>query len=558
MSTPESYTDSMMFEKPQALAKSPLVLSLMALLIMPNQPTAAQSGVAIEFSDAGLRSLRYNNVEYLAFGDFRVEQAHFRSLNGSNIAGDPTGTIIVDKASRRIRQTFPWGTLLIKYAAAANRLVVTVTVSNRTESILDGLWFEPFGLRFVSKVREYDGIVPLISNTNGQPGVVQASDDLSVVVLASENGANPIQFGFPWALDRPKNTIFPLSFNTGRVASLPDSYPTIKRPIPPGGADSFSFSLRFGPPGSTIASLAGDVYKKFANDHPPILQWADRRAIGALFLSTAVAGWPNNPRGWMQDPKIDITTSAGLAEFRRRVLAYADGSIAILKRMNAQGMITWDVEGQQFAHPTSYIGDPRLVDRIAPEMGAIADEYFQRFRDAGMRVGVCIRPQKLIISADNVTARQVPISDPTEVLIEKVAYAKRRWGATLFYVDSNVNVDDPNPIEAQVFQKLANEFPDVLLIPEHSRTLYYGYAAPYRELRQGHASTDAEVRAIYPSAFSVIYTADGPIDQRHEDLREGVQHGDVLLFRAWFDDPQNGKDKMIYEEAAQASSIGKP
>ena len=33
--------------------------------------------------------------------------------------------------------------------------------------------------------------------------------------------------------------------------------------------------------------------------------------------------------------------------------------------MNAQGMITWDIEGQQFRHATTYIGDPRLVETLA-------------------------------------------------------------------------------------------------------------------------------------------------------------------------------------------------
>jgi hypothetical protein len=548
----------MVFPELGAFPKPLLLLMLSALLVGSNQDVFAQASVGIDFNDTGLSSLRYNNIEYLAFGEFRLHQANFRSVNGVSVAGDPTGSIVIDSTSHRIRQAFSWGTLVVKYTAAANRLLVTATFANTSENILEGLWFEPFGLRFVSSVREYDGNVPLISNTYGQPGLVRASDESSVVVVASEDGARPIQLGLPWALDRPKNTIFPLTLNTGRVASFPDSYPVIKRPIPPGGSDSFSFSLRFGPRGSTVESLAGDVYNRFASDHPERLRWVDRRAIGALFLSTAATGWPTNPRGWLQDPKIDITTSTGLADLRRRVLAYADGSIAILKRMNAQGMITWDIEGQQYSHPTSYIGDPRLVDLIAPEMDTIADEYFQRFRDNGMRVGVCVRPQTLVTSTNKISVNQVPNADPTEVLLQKVAYAYKRWGATLFYVDSNVNADNPNPIGAEVFERLAHDFPEALFIPEHSRTQYYANTAPYRELRQGHAATDREVRSIYPNAFSVIYTADGPIDQRHDDLRDGVKRGDVLLFRAWFDDPQNRKDRAIYEEATQGSSGGKP
>jgi hypothetical protein len=426
-----------------------------------------------------------------------------------------------------------------------------VNVHNRSSNALDGIWFEPFGLRFPERVREYDGSVPLITNSVGQPALVRTSFASGAVVVASEDGGKPVQIGYPWALDRPNNTLFPLSINTGRVSSLPDSYPTIRRPIPAGGDESFSFSLRFGPPEATIAALARDVYEKFATDFPPLLKWLDRRPIAALFLSTSAAGWAANPRGWLQDSTIDTATPAGVANFRRRVLAYADGSIAILRKMNAQGMITWDVEGQQYPHAISYIGDPRVFETLAPEMRGVADEYFKRFRDAGLRVGVCIRPQRLEVMDGGVVRGQAPVTDPTDLLMEKVRYAQKRWGATLFYVDSNVNGDDLNPIDAAVFQKLAAAFPDSLFIPEHSRMRYYAYAAPYRELRQGHASTAADVRAVYRDSFSVIYTADGPIDQRYDDLVAGVKGGDVLLFRGWFDDPQNAKDRSIYLKARE-------
>ena len=51
--------------------------------------------------------------------------------------------------------------------------------------------------------------------------------------------------------------------------------------------------------------------------------------------------------------------------------------------MNAQGMITWDIEGQEYPHATSYIGDPRKVSLLAPEMEPMADAYFAKFRRGG-------------------------------------------------------------------------------------------------------------------------------------------------------------------------------
>ena len=98
----------------------------------------------------------------------------------------------------------------------------------------------------------------------------------------------------------------------------------------------------------------------------------------------------------------------------------------------------------------------------------LADDYFKKFLDAGLRTGVCIRPQQLVVSADGSTAQQVPVADPMQLLIAKATFAHNRWGTTLFYVDSNVNATDPNPIDASIFQKLAATFPDSLFMPEHS------------------------------------------------------------------------------------------
>ena len=65
--------------------------------------------------------------------------------------------------------------------------------------------------------------------------------------------------------------------------------------------------------------------------------------------------------------KIDITTDKGKAAFRAALLKLADNSIKVLKDTNAQGMITWDPEGEEFSE-SCYYGDPRLVPTLAPEM----------------------------------------------------------------------------------------------------------------------------------------------------------------------------------------------
>jgi hypothetical protein len=286
-------------------------------------------------------------------------------------------------------------------------------------------------------------------------------------------------------------------------------------------------------PGTRLLSPARSPLARL---YPATLQWPDRRPIGAIMLGTAAAGFPRNPRGWFLDRSVDITTPQGRKEFHDRLMQLADVSIANLRAMNAQGAITWDIEGEQYPHPQTYVGDPRLVDVLAPEMGACVDEYFRRFRDAGFRVGITIRPQQFVRSADQTRASQEELVDPMRQLEDKLTYAETRWGATLFYIDSNrvfLVADD-------VLRTLASRHPKALLIPEHSGILGYAVAAPYQKFRtQPLLSTRKVARVLYPDSFEVLDVADEISPARISDLSHHMRSGDVILFRCWFNDPAN-------------------
>lgn len=524
------------------------VLWIPVLLVVSSQSSPSPE-VSYQLGRAGLTSLRFEGHEFLADGMPRVN-----AVSGRSVKGDPVDLRIpapfrTNWLTRTARAEASWGSIALTYRGSADRLLVTVEVTNRSPHRIDGLWLELMQLRFPSRPAEYDTVTPLLSHGNGQPALVEISHALGRFALASEDQSGDVQLGLPWATDRPASTVFPVSLNTGRVPAFPDSTPTIVRSIPPGSSDRFTISLRFAGMGGPRRELTGDIYKRFSKRYPPAPGWTDRRPIGALFLSTAAAGWPNNPRGWLQDPRIDTTAKAGVTQLKQRVLDYADTSIAILKAIGAQGMVTWDIEGQQFPHPISYIGDPRRFAELAPEMAEIADAYFQRFRDAGLRAGVCIRPQVLRLSASG-AARQEPSPDPASVLFEKVRWAKSRWNVTLIYIDSNVTPHHFQPLDASVIRGLAEAFPDTLFIPEHASLAYYGFSAPYQELRKGATAAPSLARLAYPTAFSVIYVADGDLERRYQQVRDGVKHGDVLLFRAWYADPDNHRVKRLYGEPA--------
>ena len=266
---------------------------------------------------------------------------------------------------------------------------------------------------------------------------------------------------------------------------------------------------------------------------PVIIHWPDRRPIGTLFLASNSSSSPTNPRGWFNDPSLDFVGTNGTQQFRKALLEYTDRSIEILKRTGAQGVIVWDLEGQQYPHKTTYIGDPRFLDQLAPEMALVADEFFARLRNAGFKVGLTVRPQQLIF--DRGWPQQTQVLDIKKNLIEKIDYARTNWGATLFYIDSNGGIRRPD--EVWQLRSLAKQRPDVLLIPEHSYLPYWTVSAPYASLRKNESPTTARwARKLYAGTFQVVDIGDASNEAAKITL--AWDQGDILLFRAWFWSPE--------------------
>ena len=327
--------------------------------------------------------------------------------------------------------------------------------------------------------------------------------------------------------------------------------------IKPGEAKTFNVSLRFGRAGSDTRELSRDVLEGYARKYPFQLKWTDRRPIGAIFLAGAQINAANNPRRWSFNAgNIDVSTEEGRRSFREALLRLADYSIGVLKRTNAQGMITWDPEGQEFLGEC-YYGEPSLVSRLAPEMEfkgdndkSVIDEYFEKFRAAGLKVGICIRPQPMVI-VDNKPMHQ-PAGDERalQVLKDKIAYARNRWGCTLFYVDSTATAG--RSLDPDVFKKVADAYPDVLLAPENESMRYFAYSAPLNSyVHHKITSTPAGARMVYPKAFSVLMASDGDRPEDHAALVDAVRRGDILLFNALYNDAGAERIQKIYLEAGR-------
>ena len=137
-----------------------------------------------------------------------------------------------------------------------------------------------------------------------------------------------------------------------------------------------------------------------------------------------------------------------------------------------------------------------------------------------------------------------------QILRERIAYAKQRWGCTLFYVDSTATVN--GSLNPDVFKAVADAFPDVLLIPENESMRYFAYSAPLNSyVHHKITSTPVGARLVYPKAFGVLMAPEGDRPEDHDALVTAVRGGDILLFNGWYGGNESGKIKKLYEEATR-------
>ena len=310
------------------------------------------------------------------------------------------------------------------------------------------------------------------------------------------------------------------------------------------------------------------------------LQWTDRRIIGTAYLASSPSGnastpggYPNNPRRYFNDSlpsDFDVRTASGLSQFQKRMLSQATETVQNLRQLKAQGVITWDIEGEQYPQPTSYVCSPDQIATVAPEMESkvadtsspyagmrLDDAYFKIIRDAGFRVGVCVRPQQFI-RASNGTATQQTLSDTAVAaqLIRKMRFAHDRWGATLFYLDSTVE-SSGGTLSPTAFAEAAAALPDSLLIPEESSPKFYAYTAPFKNfLFLQQTGTDLNVYDYYPKAFSAILINDVDpmkLAAAQPTLTDAVRRGDVLMVHADYWQANNPTVLEIYADAVTAT-----
>ena len=350
------------------------------------------------------------------------------------------------------------------------------------------------------------------------------------------------------------------------------------RPIPPGGTDTYQISLRFGSAADPLAPV-DDLLKAYGKARPMQFEWKDRRPIIPSFMGD---WFPyHDPIAATLTKPTDIQPSD---EFRERVMAEADKLIAKMKEINAQGVIVWNIEGNS-PSVIKYVGDPHMIEYMCPEADAVADEFFQKIRDAGFKVGVCLRPSVLLPGkiaefphiAPGAVDPKSPYAfyhdyphakvSPADILSKKVEYAKKRWGCTLFYVDTNVGAgffpegkeeEATWPkwpagdfkwynelLDENVWAEVLRRNPGVLFTIEHTPLIQYTVNAPFDEW--SGTGTPAVVRATWPDAFKCLVIKE-PKD--HWEVAEQVRRGDILF--------EGGEFARVINQLGEVLRLGPP
>ncbi len=437
----------------------------------------------------------------------------------------------------------------------------------------------------------------------GQPLYVnQYFGDVVTLFSGSWGSVGSWITGYPTAVDQwsyyttASQTSFANAISNYTVYS-PNTY---KSPLPPGTSLVMTQMVRFGEATDTAVSLAPEPYAEYRSIYPYLVNWPDRRPIAYWLISDVYNGRSaSNPRGYFWDKTINALNASA---FQTKAMAEADSTLAVLNRISPkpQGLIVWDLEGQEFNQSFSYVGYPNYLPLISPEMDAVADQLIGKITAAGYRIGVTIRPNRFLAGTQlpatcsagtntNLTTQydladkfiktdatyplrgyvcignawapgtanhpsaQATTQDYSQVLSlleQKIAYAKGRWGASLFYIDSDV-WETGGVIDPSIFRQLAAQFPDCLLIPETAGTFHFGATAPYEAANAfNYFGTSQTRRDLYPGAFGAINIADADTSGHFSQLVKAVASGDLLMFRGWFSAPEIPALQQIYAAAA--------
>lgn len=547
-------------------------LSILATICTVGEMIASDTQVTV--GQSGLESLVWQESEFVTPVPLTVIAAKFTGFQGPENPGKLLETVAPGQS---IRKSYERLDVQCDFLPGKHRLDIVLKITNKTDCDLENITVS-LGELLLS--------ADLLNTGSDLVNVPRRVDNEKIVGsrLLRAKGADIelVNADFPtkaYISAGSKNPSGPYPLVAGLKTNQQGNHPVVdnrffqsaNNTIAPHSSETFRFALLFSPEDSLSMAPGPETAEILREKLPMKFSWSDRRPIGTLFLANPRTGWAKNPRGYLvgkgQDE--DILSEEGLQAFGESLLAYADRSIAILKDLDAQGVIVWDLEGAEFYHPITYLADPDKLPQVAPEMERFADAFFQKFREAGLRTGITIRPTEVVPNPKKPGAfTHVEVSDPLDLMIKKIAYAKKRWGCTIFYLDSNVFAKDwlspeeiskmkgvPWLLPPAMIEAVMKAHLDILLIPEWSDWTYSLHSAPYASLNLGQRGSNPAMRKWRPESFQVVSINSEVVEQNWDVYRDNFAGGDIPLVNAWYETPEINLVKLLREEASYRAQM---
>jgi len=303
-------------------------------------------------------------------------------------------------------------------------------------------------------------------------------------------------------------------------------------PVPARGAQTFDLKLRVSP-NRDWKHLLEPYREHFRQTFGAVRYKADYRWIATDYLNhSQQAVSAANPYGF----------HGGARRFDRPegIQSFCDQVIPALKEAGGQGVIVW---GQGGDDPRGAMYRPDF-DVLPPEVEANWKTLAERFRQSGVKLGVCTRPSDMAVRQDWKADQVIHINanDPGHQ-----AMLLRRFqnmidkGCTLFYLDS-FGAD----LEHVTLMRFLRENlgPEVLTFAEHQCDAIFPYSGGYSETafhaaRPGHQPRyrvwsgleNWEIcRWLVPGSqlASRLYQVEGKIPQGFEPVDEFFLRNQVM------------------------------
>lgn len=468
----------------------------------------AWAGLEARFDGTGLAGLALDGQDRLAQGTPAIWRAV--GADGGTLSTKVDSSTF-DAETRTFAVTYAWGTLSYVYEPEEQALRVRIAVANTGPAEITELGVAMLSLRCGVGTQRIDRAT---HGVEGPPWVT-ADCPAGSVVWASEGEERPLFLTLQPGTDpKTKAPALQARVQLGGDRIVVDNV-TAARPIAAGATERFSMVVRLGAAGHPALDLAVPEIAAYRAKFPPLLDWQDRRPILRLFFG---GGLPKEQAlENLKNPDAVVPPEPD-PKFRERVLARMRSCVEGAKRVDAQGVVLWDLEGETFPHAVTFIGDPRHIRLLNPQMDLAIDEGVAVLKEAGLLVGVTLRPSRVVFNAERGGAvhSHTDAKDPYEELAAKVEYIRKRWGCTLVYIDTNFfwrpyGKDakwQSAHIAPEVWRRLLAKYPDTLFIPEIPTTADYQATAPYGEADMGNWNTPGLVRRIWPESFRVIVLED--------------------------------------------------